>query len=716
MTRWAGVVVVAAALSVSAQTQRRSAQQNSQDSRRLITLLALEDSRAPTTQETAALVDAARTQDPAIQAAAVRALGRLERRDVITDLLGFLNASSPDVRAEAANALAQALRGEPLPGVPAGQQETAVRQALLQAGSANYDGKDSAPLDAIARSLGRLTYERAESFKETEQFLRRVLEHAKSTQGDSPHAAAARGLESLMRVNRRLSQSFDDETQVRLRTLVTTRSESADSRRNAMAALVAGQGADTATLRTVQTDPDPEVRRQAVLALLGAGTLVGADERLDLTAEYLSDRSFMVRYEAVRGWPRRGAATRGCQPLLDALDDDSLHVVLAAMDALADSCPGSDVITDRLTSESRTPPPQGSWQRQAHALVALAKRAPSRAEVALPTFAMHAQWPVRMYAARAAALMNEVSWLARLAADPDDNVAETALPPLRKRLGAESDAIFIAALGRKTHVTASGKPGPPYQVIRTAAVELKGADSTPQLVTALADALERVSADQCDTSRDARMALITRLGEMGSVAQTRTLTPLLKDADLEIARAAATLIARWTGAVPEIAPVLRTPQLPAPAELSPDDIAIVEMESGRTFRLRFEKDQAPLAATRFIRLVQDHRYDGTTFHRVVPNFVIQGGSPNANEYCGDCPFMRDERGLLMHVRGSVGISTRGRDTGDAQIFINLVDNARLDHDYTVFATVCGRGMDVVDGIAEADRITRIRIASDESCR
>ena len=57
-----------------------------------------------------------------MQAVAVRALGRLERRDVITDLIGFLGASSPEVRAEAANALAQALRGEPLPGVPAGSR------------------------------------------------------------------------------------------------------------------------------------------------------------------------------------------------------------------------------------------------------------------------------------------------------------------------------------------------------------------------------------------------------------------------------------------------------------------------------------------------------------------------------------------------------------------------------------------------------------------
>ena len=79
----------------------------------------------------------------------------------------------------------------------------------------------------------------------------------------------------------------------------------------------------------------------------------------------------------------------------------------------------------------------------------------------------------------------------------------------------------------------------------------------------------------------------------------------------------------------------------------------------------------------------------------MPNFVIQGGGPNANEYCGDCPFARDEVGLVQHERGTVGISTRGRDTGDSQIFINLVDTPRLDHDYTVFAYVCD-GMEVVD--------------------
>ena len=333
-------------------------------------------------------------------------------------------------------------------------------------------------------------------------------------------------------------------------------------------------------------------RRQAVLALLGAGSLITADDRVDLLQDP-SDRSFMVRYEAVRAWARRGATARGCQPLLDTLNDDSLHIVLAALDALADSCPGNDLVTERLASETRTPPPQGSWQRQAHAFVALAKRAPNRAEVALPTFATHIQWPVRMYAARAAALMNDVAWLTRLAYDPDDNVAEVALPPLRKRLGTESDAIFVAALGRKVHATASGRPGQPYQAIRTAAIELKGSDATPQLVTALGG--------RARTNLGGPVRHLSRYPDGvdraasrdGIVAETRTLTPLLKDADSEIARAAAALIGRWTGAIPEIVPVQRTLQLPSQSDLSSPDIAIVEMASGRSFRLRFDKDQAP---------------------------------------------------------------------------------------------------------------------------
>ena len=113
-----------------------------------------------------------------------------------------------------------------------------------------------------------------------------------------------------------------------------------------------------------------------------------------------------------------------------------------------------------------------------------------------------------------------------------------------------------------------------------------------------------------------------------------------------------------------------------------------------------------MTAIRIARRAGERYYDGLTFHRMAPNFVIQGGSPGANEYSGDSHYMRDEVGL--HYRGTVGISTRGRDTGDAQVFVNLIDSPRLDHTYTVFGTVIA-GMNVVDAILEGDVIERVEL-------
>ena len=131
---------------------------------------------------------------------------------------------------------------------------------------------------------------------------------------------------------------------------------------------------------------------------------------------------------------------------------------------------------------------------------------------------------------------------------------------------------------------------------------------------------------------------------------------------------------------------------------------------GGVFELRLFGDEAPATVERFVTLAGQGYYNGLTFHRVATNFVIQGGSPGANEYVGNERFMRDELGLRSHERGTLGISTRGRDTGDAQIFVNLIDNWRLDHDYTVFAEVV-RGMDVVDAVLEGDVIRSIEILS-----
>jgi cyclophilin family peptidyl-prolyl cis-trans isomerase len=186
----------------------------------------------------------------------------------------------------------------------------------------------------------------------------------------------------------------------------------------------------------------------------------------------------------------------------------------------------------------------------------------------------------------------------------------------------------------------------------------------------------------------------------------------VRDFDPAVARRTAAILTNWSGRAVQPAPV-RLPLEPLPegiATAGPIRVRVTmsARNGGGVFVLRFDPQLAPASVARVIALARRGYYNGLTWHRVVPNFVIQGGSPSMNEYVGDGPFMRDEVGLPSHRRGTVGISTRGRDTGDAQLFINLVDNFRLDHDYTVLAAV-EQGMDVVDAILEGDIIERMDV-------
>jgi len=162
------------------------------------------------------------------------------------------------------------------------------------------------------------------------------------------------------------------------------------------------------------------------------------------------------------------------------------------------------------------------------------------------------------------------------------------------------------------------------------------------------------------------------------------------------------------------------PPLPVHVALPPRSVALalgadvrvsvtMSAESGGgTFVVRMRGDVAPMMAATVVELVEQRYYNGLTWHRVEHDFVIQGGSPGANEYVGWHHYLRDELGSVPHVRGTVGMSTRGHDTGDAQWFVNVRDNLRLTRDYTVFAEVI-EGIDVIDGILEGDRIESMRV-------
>ena len=240
-----------------------------------------------------------------------------------------------------------------------------------------------------------------------------------------------------------------------------------------------------------------------------------------------------------------------------------------------------------------------------------------------------------------------------------------------------------------------------------AATALAGTTDSAAL-PALLDAFDRLSREPRENSKDPRAAVLKRISELGSNANTARLRPYLADIDTIIAGTVAATLTKWTGSpVTAHAHPLPIQAEPLAQILLARNVQLkVTMASGATFTVRLFNDEAPATAARMIRLARAHYFDGHIFQRVEPNFVVQGGGPDASEYVGDAEFMRDEISWRSHLRGTIGVSSRGRDTGDAQWFFNLTDNPRLDHEYTVFGEVTS-GLDVVERILEGDAIRTV---------
>lgn len=146
------------------------------------------------------------------------------------------------------------------------------------------------------------------------------------------------------------------------------------------------------------------------------------------------------------------------------------------------------------------------------------------------------------------------------------------------------------------------------------------------------------------------------------------------------------------------------PATPAPAPQSPPQVRVTT--SMGEFVIELMPDRAPLTVANFLRYVREGFYSGTLFHRVIANFVIQGGGHSATDYklkpVHD-PVVNESGNGLQNKRGTVGLA-RGESphSGNAQIYVNLVDNPDLDPlstrwGYAVFGKVV-QGMDVVDRI------------------
>ena len=134
--------------------------------------------------------------------------------------------------------------------------------------------------------------------------------------------------------------------------------------------------------------------------------------------------------------------------------------------------------------------------------------------------------------------------------------------------------------------------------------------------------------------------------------------------------------------------------------------AIMETNKGTINLDLFEKD-APKTVENFVKLSKDGFYDGLSFHRVIPNFMVQGGCPLGTGTGGPGYKIKDEINDNKHEPGSLSMAHAGPNTGGSQFFICHEAQPHLDGIHTVFGKT--EDMDVVNKIAKGDEIVSVTI-------
>ena len=151
---------------------------------------------------------------------------------------------------------------------------------------------------------------------------------------------------------------------------------------------------------------------------------------------------------------------------------------------------------------------------------------------------------------------------------------------------------------------------------------------------------------------------------------------------------------------------------PPDMQIDPGKIyhCIVETNKG-VIELELYAQHAPKTVNNFVFLVREGFYDGVLFHRVISDFVIQGGDPTGTGRGGPGYQFEDELddNPLIHETGVISMANSGPDTNGSQFFITHSPQPHLDGRHTVFGKVV-KGMDVVDTVRQGDRMVRVTIS------
>ncbi|HEV7768415.1 MAG TPA: peptidylprolyl isomerase [Thermoanaerobaculia bacterium] len=220
-------------------------------------------------------------------------------------------------------------------------------------------------------------------------------------------------------------------------------------------------------------------------------------------------------------------------------------------------------------------------------------------------------------------------------------------------------------------------------------------------------------AERKSPMNDARLAAITAIADLDRPKRASYLRSLVGDPDLVVRRVAADLVVEKTG---EPRPAYTPLPVSRPQKEYEEIVrwsrtphtATIHMTRGK-IELALVTQDAPMTAWNFAQLAKKKYFDNTSFMRVVPNFVIQGGDPRNDMNGGPGYAIRDEINLQKYTRGAVGMALSGPDTGGSQFFITHSPQPHLDGGYTIFGRVYDGMNGVVDQTERGDRVQTITI-------
>ncbi len=288
----------------------------------------------------------------------------------------------------------------------------------------------------------------------------------------------------------------------------------------------------------------------------------------------------------------------------------------------------------------------------------------------------------------------------------DPNTPAQAMPDVLRALGAFKPPDLAATL--RTKLTA------PDVVVRTnAAVLLSRLPPDEQTTNALVAALPNAMRDEMN---DAALAILDALAAQKNQPAFDTIKTALASTDHLVRRRAVTLLKEggagdYRERVGTVATGWREADYRQALARQDKHVRAEVVTDKGAFVIELLPADAPLTVHNFIKLARRRFFDNITFHRVVPNFVIQGGDPRGDGEGGPGYQIRCEINEVPYGKGAVGMALSGKDTGGSQWFVTHAPQPHLDGGYTVFGRVVS-GMDVVDRVARGDRIRRISITEE----